>query len=162
MAMNYITSGDTVIFAPLFNDELDSKLLNDYCQIIFSDYVLNDSLFEKYENNNLQDLEFIGSNFNCPVDNLPSTITHLTFGNYFNRTVDNLPSSITHLTFDSYSDFNQKLNNLPRFTEFIKLPEKYDKKILNIPKRLKKINCSTKYKYLDDLTDFVGLEVSTY
>jgi len=51
------------------------------------------------------------------------------------------------------------LNNLPRFTEFIELPEEYDKKILNIPKRLKKINCSTKYKYL---SDFIDLEVSTY
>jgi len=54
------------------------------------------------------------------------------------------------------------LDNLPRFTEFIKLPEEYDKKILNMPKRLKKINCSTKYKYLSDLTNLDGLKVSTY
>jgi hypothetical protein len=164
MAMNYITNGDTIIFAPSFNNELDCVLLKDYIKIIFSNYNLSSDLFEKYENNNLQDLIHIGSHFNQSVDNLPSTITHLTFGYYsnFNQPVDNLPSSITYLYFGYQSSFNQSLNNLPRFTEFIQLPYKYDNKILNMPKRLKKIKCSTKYKYLSDLTNFVGLEVSTY
>jgi hypothetical protein len=78
-----------------------------------------------------------GYNFNQSVDNLPSTIIHLTFGYYFNQSVDNLPSTITHLTFGYW--FNQSLNNLSRFTEFIKLPKnyKYKNKIFNIPKRLK-------------------------
>jgi hypothetical protein len=69
--------------------------------------------------------------------------------------VDNLPSSITHLIFDKY--FDQSLNNLPRFTEFIKLPENYNNKIFNIPKRLKTIECYEKYEYLND---FVDLEIT--
>ncbi len=191
--MNYITNNDTIIFSPSFNDELDYKLLNVYKKIIFSNY----DLFEKYENNNLENIKYIGSNFNQSVDNLPSDITHLTFGYEFNQTVNNLPSSLTHLTFDYEfnqtvnnlpssitnltfglrfnqsvdnlpSDithltfgyyFNQSLNNLPRFTECIRLPKMYDNKILNIPKRLKKIYCSGKYIYL---SDFIGLKVSTY
>ncbi len=47
MMMNYITSGDTIIFTPSFNDELDSGLLKDYRQIIFSDFDFDDCLFEK-------------------------------------------------------------------------------------------------------------------
>ncbi len=89
--MNYITNNDTIIFRPSFNDELDYKLLNDYKKIIFSNFDLNDNLFEKYENNNFEDLEYICSNFNQPVNNLPPFITHLTFGQNFNQTVDNLP-----------------------------------------------------------------------
>ncbi len=140
--MNYITNNDTIIFAPSFNDELDYKLLNVYKKIIFSNYDLDNDLFEKYENNNFQGLENIVSNFNQSIDNLPSSITHLTFSHNFNQLVDNLPSSITHLTFGYY--FNQTVNNLPRFIEYIKLPISYDKKILNIPKRLKKIYYSEK------------------
>jgi len=129
--MNYITSGDTIIFEPSFNNELDYGLLKDYRKIIFSNYNLDDSLFERYENNNFKNIKIIGSDFNhsvdnlpsivthltfgfhfnCPVDNLQSSITHLTFGFYFYHTVDNLPSSITHLTFGTY--FNRIVDNLP-------------------------------------------------
>jgi hypothetical protein len=49
--------------------------------------------------------------FNHPVDNLPNTITHISFGYVFNQPVDNLPNSITHLTFKLC--FNQPVNNLP-------------------------------------------------
>ena len=31
------------------------------------------------------------SEFNQPVDNLPSNLTHATFGELFNQSVDNLP-----------------------------------------------------------------------
>jgi hypothetical protein len=32
------------------------------------------------------------------VDNLPNTLTHLTFLGCFNKPVNNLPESLTHLT----------------------------------------------------------------
>jgi len=80
MEMKYITSCDTIIFAPSFNDELDCGLLNDYRQIIFSNYNLDDNLFERYVNNNFQGLKYIRSNFNRSFDNLPSIVTYLTFG----------------------------------------------------------------------------------
>ena len=74
--MNYITRGDTIIFASSFNNELDYMLLNNYKKIIFSDYDLNDDLFEKYENNDFRGLEFISSTFNQSINNLPCSITH--------------------------------------------------------------------------------------
>jgi hypothetical protein len=39
------------------------------------------------------------SKFNQKVDNLPNSLTHLTFGHYFNQKIDNLPKNLTHLTF---------------------------------------------------------------
>jgi len=197
--MNYITNDNTIIFSPSFNRKLKSKLLNNnYKKIIFADYDLNNDLFEKYKNNDFNDLRYFGSQFNQSINNLPSGITHLTFSYYFNQSVNNLhpkgcsknstdgccsccpssithltfgykfnqsvdnlhpkgcsknstigccsccPSLITHLTFDYYSKFDQSLNNLPIFTEFIKLPKNYNNKIYNIPKSLKVIKCSKK------------------
>ena len=66
--MNYITNNDTIIFDPSFNDELDCQLLNNYKKIIFSICVLDESLFEKYENNNFDGLNVI-SKFNQSIDN---------------------------------------------------------------------------------------------
>ena len=40
--------------------------------------------------------EMMYSIFNKSVDNLPSSLTHLTFGYRFDQKVDNLPSSLTH------------------------------------------------------------------
>ena len=109
--MNYITNGDTIIFAPSFNDELDCQLLNNYKKIIFSNCVLDESLFDVNENRNFKALKYIDSKFNQLIDNLPPSITHLTFGTCFNQLIDNLPSSITHLTFGHC--FNQLVDNLP-------------------------------------------------
>jgi len=49
---------------------------------------------------------------------LPSSITHLTFGDKFNQTVDNLPPSLTHLIFGYY--FNQPVDLLPHSLLFLK------------------------------------------
>jgi hypothetical protein len=49
--------------------------------------------------------------FDNSVDNLPLSLTHLTFGYWFNKPVDNLPLSLTHLTFGDR--FNQPVDNLP-------------------------------------------------
>ena len=46
-------------------------------------------------------IRYYSSNFNKNVDNLPISITHLTFGESFNKPVDNLPISITHLVFNN-------------------------------------------------------------
>ena len=45
------------------------------------------------------------------MDNLPSNLTHLTFGCYFNQEVYNLPKNLTHLTFGFW--FNKSVDNLP-------------------------------------------------
>jgi len=131
MEMNYITSGNTVIFAPSFNDELDCGLLKDYHQIIFSDYVLDNSLFERYVNYNFLGLKYIGSKFNRPVDNLPSIVTHLDFGWHFNQSIDNLPSSITHLTFGP--DFNRPVDNLPSSITHLTFCSNFNCPVDNLP-----------------------------
>jgi hypothetical protein len=108
--MDYITSNNTIIFSPEFNKPLIPELLSNYKKIIFSDFELNYSLFEAYENNNLH---YLGSKFNQTLDdslNNLTSLTHLTFGNYFNQTLNdslNKLTSLTHLTF-GYS-FNQPL-----------------------------------------------------
>ena len=85
--------------------------MSKFNEVIFSNYEFNNKLFEAYKNNIFNGLIYIGNYFNKPVDNLPSSITHLTFGKSFNLPVDNLPSSITHLTFGE--SFNLPVDNLP-------------------------------------------------
>ncbi len=62
--MNYIANCDTIIFNPEFNDELDIELISNYTKLIFSDYVLDEQLFEHYSNNNFEGLKCINSKFN--------------------------------------------------------------------------------------------------
>jgi hypothetical protein len=113
--MEYITKDNTIIFSPEFNKPLDPELLLNYKKIIFSNYELNYSLFEVYENNYFKNLHYIGSMFNQTLDdslNKLTSLTHLTFGYRFNQKLDdtlNKLTSLTHLTF-GYS-FNQTLDD---------------------------------------------------
>ena len=51
--------------------------------------------------------------FNKQIPNdLPNSITHLTFGYMFNQPLCNLPNSITHLTFGQF--FNHSVVDLPK------------------------------------------------
>ena len=74
--------------------------------------------------------------FDIAIDNLPDSITHLTFGNLFNKHVDNLPNSITHLTFGIY--FNQLVDNLPNSITYLTLISRY-KYFSDIPDNIDKI-----------------------
>lgn len=46
-----------------------------------------------------------------PLSSLPSTLTHITFGNEFDQPVDNLPPNLTHLVFKHH--FNHPVDHLP-------------------------------------------------
>ena len=116
--MDYITKDNIIIFAPNYNDLLDTNLLLKFNKLIFSDYELSDELFEAFENNNFKKLNFNYSKFNQKVNNLSPSITHLTFGDNFNQEVDNLPQGLTHLTFGN--SFNQ-ICNIPSSIKYIKL-----------------------------------------
>jgi hypothetical protein len=48
---------------------------------------------------------------NLPVDNLPQSITHLTFGLCFDFSVDHLPPRLSSLTFQGV--FDQRIDHLP-------------------------------------------------
>ena len=79
-----------------------------------------------------------GCKFNQEVDNLPSSLTHLTFGYYFDQIVDNLPSSLTHLTFGYW--FNEKVDNLPSSLTHLTFGYNFNQKLDNLPSSLKEIN----------------------
>ena len=124
---NYVTNEDTIIFSPHYNELIDINLLSQYNKIIFSNYELNEKLFEKYDGCYL-DYRYIESNFNQKLE-LPENLTHLTFGLNFNQKVE-LPENLTHLTFGSR--FNKKVE-LPKnlthltfgckFNQEVELPE---------------------------------------
>ena len=57
--LRQITNEDTIIFYLEFNKPLESKLLSNYKKIIFSDYELNDNIFDAYENNNFNGVKLL-------------------------------------------------------------------------------------------------------
>jgi len=106
MGVDYIIKDDTIIFSHEFDKPLNCKLFTNYKKIIFSDFKLNNDLFDAYENNKFTNLHYMSSRFNQPLgnslDNLTS-LTHLSFGEKYNQplcnSLDKL-TSLTHLTFD--------------------------------------------------------------
>ena len=66
MINQYIAKDDTIIFSPEFNEELNHLILVNYKKIIFSDYKLNQKLFDSYSNSNLNVVKCIGSKNFCP------------------------------------------------------------------------------------------------
>ena len=68
------------------------KLNNDIFNI---NKPLNYTILEEIKN--YSKIRF-GYSFNFPVDNLPSTITHIAFDNRFNQFVNNLPVNLKNLS----------------------------------------------------------------
>ena len=99
---------------------------------------------------------YLHTNNQNVLDNLPDYIEELNFSCDFdldlvkNVKLNNLPNSIKKIIFNKYSKFNGELNCLPKFVESIQLPKLYDKKIINLPVKLKKIICHENYKYAKD------------
>ena len=85
------------------------------------------------------------------IDSLHNNIEELELDSEFNLELNNLPTSIKKIIFYHY---NRELNNLPNSIEYIELPYNYDKKILNIPAKLKVIKCSKDYKYINDFINY--------
>ena len=176
--IDYMYDNNIIIFSYDFNKLLDSDLLSKYNEIIFSNYVLSYDLLDSLINNNYYHCKFRPSIFNQPVNNLPCSITNLTFGTSFNQLVEMLPNSIIKLTFGN--NFNQQVDNLPnsiisltfgyRFNQSVdNLPcsitnltfsRCFTKKINNLPKLLKKIECPRTYLYLEDLEDLENKNIS--
>ena len=109
--MNLITNNEIIIFSPDYNETLNTELLSNYKNIIFSNYELCWDLFDKYKNNIFNGLTLKFNVFNKPVDNLPNSIISLTFGYNFNQSVDNLPNGIKNLTFGV--NFDKLIYKLP-------------------------------------------------
>ena len=158
--MNYITKDDTIIFDRLFNEQLDHELLTNYKQLIFSYYELNNDLFDIYEKfytynyyerykNTMFDefykFKYLRSKFNHPVDSLPTSITHLTFGSGFNQSVDALPSSITHLTFGRH--FNQSVSNLPSSITHITFGSAFNHPVNMLPSSIQNLKFGVDFNH---------------
>ena len=60
LKMEYITNKDKIIFEPEFNRKLDFDLISGYTNLIFSNHILNDRLFESYSNNIFIDCSDLG------------------------------------------------------------------------------------------------------
>ena len=117
-----------------FNKELCNLPLNTKVIIFEQDYNKRQySLFNQPVNNlpdSITHLTF-GRHFNQPVNYLPNSITYLTFGEYFNQPVDNLQNLITHLTFGW--EFNKPINNLPTSVREIAIPHNKTYLLKKIP-----------------------------
>ena len=76
---------------------------------------MNIDLYKCYLNHFLQIEQYIEpkityiENNHFQLNNIPNTVTHLTFGHHFNQVLkkDDIPNYVTHLTFGY--NFNQKL-----------------------------------------------------
>ena len=80
--VDYITKDSIIIFSLNFNDKLDIEFLSNYKQIIFSNYELNDEIFNAYANNDFYYLNYICSEFNQSIE-LHENLIHLTFSYFF-------------------------------------------------------------------------------
>lgn len=60
--------------------------------------------------NNIKDQEY--RKFHHLIDNLPASLTNLTFGKHYNSSIDKLPSNLIYLTFNN--NFNNVKEYLPK------------------------------------------------
>ena len=127
----------SIYFCFEFNDTIDnlpSKLI---------ELKFNRSCIFNYPVNNLPTgLKTIifGNKFNQPVDNLPAGLEQIVFGECFSHPVYNLPLSIKKITFADYSISSAvecNLNNLPFSLEYLELGNGFNTQINNYPPNLK-------------------------
>ncbi len=140
---NWIAYFDTIIFNHKFNVEQYKVLISAYSKLIFSNYKLEDKLFESYYNNNFNNLCLLMNTFDNDISNLPSTLTHLTFGYWFNQDVSKLPQSLTHLTFDHW--FNQDVSKLPQSLTHLTVGDNFNQYVSNLPPTLTHLTLGWRY-----------------
>jgi hypothetical protein len=125
----YDTETKTLTIPCDIDEELTDLPLNVQIIIFESDH---------YCEEGIEDCEICGgyftSKFNQRVDNLPNTLTQLTFSHRFNKSVDNLPNNLTHLTFGD--DFNQLVDNLPTKLTNLTFGYYFNQSVDNLPTKL--------------------------
>lgn len=95
--------------------------------LIFSD----NSEFNQPLDNLPSTLEYLklGYGYNQPLDNLPSGLVSLTVGDRFNRPIDKLPPKLKNLTLGQYFDCDLKM--LPKTLECLKFTHAYSRYGIN-------------------------------
>ena len=90
-----------------------------------------------------------GDSFNHSVNRvLPSSLLHLTFGKSYNSSVRYLPNNITHLTFGD--SFNLPVDFLPKSITHLTFGEEFNQPLTNLPPTLQLLKLDTSYHYEDD------------
>lgn len=128
----YLTSVNKNLykFRYLFFDKYDIDMFNDVpeddmVKIINAKYCVD---YTKLVN--AKKISFY-CDFNEPVDNLPSKLIYLKFGDYFNRPVNNLPSGLIYLKFGQF--FNHPVDHLPSGIKKLSFGEFFDQPVDNLP-----------------------------
>jgi hypothetical protein len=87
------------------------------------------------------------SEFNQPVDNLPSGVEHLELYDKFNQTLNCLPHGLKKLIINA--KFNHPLNNLPAELEYLEIRGNFNHPLDNLPLELKELRIKDAYDYED-------------
>ncbi len=134
----------TNIFYDLY--DFDSSLLHNIKRLTFGH-----NFYKPINNlpNSITHLSFFNSStFNQLINNLPNSITHITFGKYFNQPVDNLPQSIKNLTFGWF--FNKPINNLPNSITHLTFGRNFNQPIINLPNSITHLTFGCEFNQLID------------
>ena len=101
----------------------------------------------------------LGCWFNSKVNNLPSTLEYLEFGELFNQNVDNLPNGLKYIIFGH--KFNMNVDKLPSTIIKIVFGKCFNKSIDDLPNSVHKIyfpkSKSDFTQSLDNLVDSVKI-----
>jgi FNIP Repeat len=88
--------------------------------------------------------------FNQPVDGLPPTLTHLTFGQSFDQSIDKLPLKLTHLT--TGDKFNQTVDKLPLTLTTLETGNCFNQSVDKLPPTLTHHTRKERYSFSQFLT----------
>lgn len=120
--IDILKSLNHIEFCPSFNHSIDN-LPSNITSIVFS----------------------INSEFNQPLNNLPSCLQHLELYDAFNHPLDNLPYGLRTLLINA--DFNHPLDNLPASLEHLQIRGEFNHPLDNLPQGLKKLEILEIYDF---------------
>lgn len=125
------------------------KLLNEYKKVLFDD---NFNSRIDWLPEGITDI-YLGSDFNQPLENLPSTVKSIKIRNYnekgspynkFNQLLDYLPIGLETLYIWFNEEFNYPLDNLPPGLKyFVLFSNKFTQPLNNLPDSIEIIQIST-------------------
>lgn len=120
------------------NQPLDkNNLLKNLVYLNIDNYLFNNKLDDLPST--LKHLTFRCSDYKHSLNNLPDGLVHLVLYDYKNS-IDNLPKSLTHL--ELLYKFNQSIDQLPNIKN-LKINELFNKPIKYLPNSLRKLNLLT-------------------
>jgi hypothetical protein len=90
----------------------------------------------------------LNSDFNQPLDNLPSSLKYLELYDKFNQPLDLLPEGLKRLIINA--EFNYPLDNLPAGLEYLEIRGAFNHPINNLPLGLKQL----RIKNIGDYDDY--------